>query len=153
MVTEKKQQTAVALGQIVWDQLFIEGGIAFATKSFMEKLSKAISEEDFESINKEVNKTMQGEKDNFCNQSYHSLNEARDDIYSLYTETLREEAGLVLNRDIKSLQHKKGQVKTKMSQIDCNTNWANARKTQRDSLLKEFNVAKKDLIKLTQDES
>ena len=40
-----------------------------------------------------------------------------------------------------------------MSQIDCNTNRANARKAQRDSLLKEFDVAKKDLIKLTQDES
>ena len=39
-----------------------------------------------------------------------------------------------------------------MSQINHNTNWANARKAQRDSLLKEFDMAKKDLIKLTQDE-
>ena len=85
-VAEKKQQTAVAKGQKARDQLFIEGGIALATKSFMEKLSKAISE-DFETINKEVDKTMQGEKDNFCIQSYHSLNETRDNIYSLYKDT------------------------------------------------------------------
>ena len=102
-VAEKKQQAAVAVGQIAWDQLFIEGGIAHATKCFVEKLSKAVSEENFETINKEVDKTLQGEKDNFCSQSYQSLNKARDDIYSLYTETLREEAGLVLSTDIKLL--------------------------------------------------
>ena len=95
--------------------MFIEGGIALATANFMEKLCKAISEEDFKTINKEVDKTIQGEKNNFCSQSYYSLNKARDNLYSLYTETLREEAGLVLNTDIKSLQHEKGQVKTNMS--------------------------------------
>ena len=58
-VTEKKRQTAVALGQIAWDQMFVEGGLALATTSFMKKLSKAISEEDFESIKKEVDKTLQ----------------------------------------------------------------------------------------------
>ena len=109
----------------------------------MEKLSKTISEEDFQSTNKEVNKTLQGEKDNFCSQSYCSLNEAREELYSLLTETLREEARLVINHDIQSLQHEKGEVKTKMSQIDYNTNRANAKKASRDSLLKEFEIAKK----------
>ena len=117
-VAEKKRQTTVTLGQIAWDQMFIEGELALATKKFMEKLSKAISDEDFETINNEVNKTMQGEKDNFCSQSYRSLNEARDELYSLYTETLREEVGFFLNADIKSLQHEKGQIKTKMGQMN-----------------------------------
>ena len=39
-----------------------------------------------------------------------------------------------------------------MSQIEYNTNRANAKKASRDSLLKEFKIAKKELIKLTQDE-
>ena len=90
-VTKKKWQTAFALGQIVWDQMFVEGGLALATTSFMKKLSKAISEEDFQSINKEVNKTVKGEKDDFCSQNYCSLTEAKDKLYSLLTETLREE--------------------------------------------------------------
>ena len=99
-VTEKKRQTAVALGQIAWDQMFVEGGLALATTSFMEKLSKAISEEDFQSINKEVDKTLQGEKDDFCSQSYCSLTEAKDKLYSLLTEKLREKAGDVRVQNI-----------------------------------------------------
>ena len=39
-----------------------------------------------------------------------------------------------------------------MSQIEYDTNMANAKKASRDSLLKEFDIAKKELIKLTQDE-
>ena len=39
-----------------------------------------------------------------------------------------------------------------MSQIEYNTNRANAKKASRDSLLKELDTAKKELIKLTQDE-
>ena len=80
--------------------MFTEGEIALATAIFMEKLSKAISEEDFKTINGEVDKTMQGEKDNFCSQSYCSLNEARDKLYYLLTEKLRAKARLVINQDI-----------------------------------------------------
>ena len=149
----KKQQTTANSGQIAWDQLFVEGEIVHTTKSFMEKLRGAISKEEFKTIIKEVDKTMDGEKDNHCNQTYCSLNEARNDIFSLYTETLREEAGLVISTNIESLKYEKGQVKTKMGQIEYNMNRANARRAQRDNLLKEFDSAKKDLIQLTQEES
>ena len=134
------------------DQMFVGGGLALATTSFMKKLSKAVSEEDFQNINKEVDKTLKGEKDNFCSQNYYSLTEAKDKLYPLLTETLREEAGLVIDHDIRLLQHEKGEVKTKMSQIEYNTNRANAKKVFRDSLLKKFTAAKKELIKLTHDE-
>ena len=116
--------------------MFVEGGLALATTSFMKKLRKAVSEEDFQNINKEVNKTLKGEIDDFCSQNYCSLTEAKDKLYSLLTETLREEAGLVIDHDIRSLQHEKGEVKTKMSQIEYNTNRANAKKASRVSLLK-----------------
>ena len=39
-----------------------------------------------------------------------------------------------------------------MSQTEYNTKRANAVKASRDSLIKEFEIAKKELIKLTQDE-
>ena len=65
---------------------------------------------------------MDGEKDNHCKDNYCSLTEARNDIYSLYTELFREEAGLVITNNIDSLKIKKGQIKTKMSDIEYNTN-------------------------------
>ena len=53
--------------------------------------------------------------------------------------------------NIDSLKFKRGHVKTKMSDIEYNTNLANSRKGQRDNLLKEIEQVKKDLIQLTQD--
>ena len=76
------------LGQIAWDQMFVEGGLELATTSFMKKLSKAVSEEDFQNINKEVDKTLKEEKDDFCSQNYHSLTEAKDKLYSLLTKSI-----------------------------------------------------------------
>ena len=140
---QRLAKRAKLLKRSAWDQIFVEGVLALATTSFMKKLSKAISEEDFQSINKEFNKTLQGEIDHFCSQSYCSLTEAKDKLYSMLTETLREEAGLVIDQDIRSLQNEKGEVKTKMSQIEYNTNRANTKKASSDSLLKEFKIAKK----------
>ena len=47
---------------------------------------------------------------------------------------------------------RKVRLKQKRSQIEYNTNRANAKKAFIDSLLKDFEAAKKELIKLTQDE-
>ena len=35
---EWKQQTAVSLGEVAWDQMFVEGGMDLPTTSFMERL-------------------------------------------------------------------------------------------------------------------
>ena len=35
-----------------------------------------------------------------------------------------------------------------MSKIEYNTNWANAKKTTKDTLVEEFEIAKKELVKL-----
>ena len=82
------------------------------TTRFMERLKQAVSEEDFQSINKEIQKTLKGEKDDFCNKKYHSLTKARDKLHSLLTEILREEAGNVIDHDIRKLNHEKGEIKT-----------------------------------------
>ena len=74
-----------------------------ATKSFMDKLRRAVSADEYKTIIHEIEKTMDDEKDNHCKCSYSSLTEARNDIYSLYTESLREEAGLVITNNIDSL--------------------------------------------------
>ena len=107
--------------------------------------------DEYKTIIHEIKKTMDDEKDNHCKRSYSSLTEARNDIYSLYTESLREEAGLVITNNIDSLKIEKGQIKTKMSDIEYNTNRANSIKSLRDNLLKEIQQVKKDLIQLTQE--
>ena len=105
----KKQPTTANLGQIAWDQLFVERDIVNVTKSFMGRLRRTVSREEFETIINEIEKTMDGEKDNHCELNYSSLTEARNNVYSLNTESLREEAGLVITNNINSLKYEKGQ--------------------------------------------
>ena len=118
----KKQPATTNVGKIAWDQLFLEGDIVNATKSFMNKLRRAVSADEYKTIIHEIKKTMDDERDNHCECSYSSLTEARNNIYSLYTESLREEVGLEVTNNIDSLKFERGQVKTKMSDIEYNTN-------------------------------
>ena len=120
--TAMKQSPTATLGQIAWNQLVVERGIVITTKSFMEELRGAIPRKEFKTIINEIKKTMDDEMDDHCNRNYLSLNVARNDIYTLYIESLREEAGLVITNNIDSLKYEKGQVKTKMSKIEYNTN-------------------------------
>ena len=42
----------------------------------------------------------------------------------------------------------KSDIKKQISKIKYNTNWANAKKTTKDTLVEEFEIAKKELVKL-----
>ena len=116
----KKQLATTNVRRIAWDQLFLEGDIVNATKSFMDKLRRAVSADEYKTIIHEIEKTMDDEKDNHCKCSYSSLTETRNGIYSLYTDSLREEEGLTITNNINSLKFERGQVKTKMSDIEYN---------------------------------
>ena len=61
----------------------------------MKELKEAIPKEEFEAITKEIEKTMMGEIEDHPTNKYLSLNEARNDIYNLYIEVLKEEAGFI----------------------------------------------------------
>ena len=51
---------------------------------------------------------MMGEIEDHPNNKYLSLNEARNDIYNLYIEVLKEEAGLVITNIIEKIQERTG---------------------------------------------
>ena len=70
----------------------------------------------------------------------------------MLTEILVPEAGYVVDHDIQMISHERDEIKKQMSQIEYNTNRVNAKKASRDTLLKEFEVAKKELVKSAQDE-
>ena len=118
----RRQLPTSTLGQIAWNQLMVERGVINTTQSFMKELKEAIPVEEFEAVTKEIEKTVMGEIEDHPNNKYLSLNEARNDIYNIYIEALKEEAGLIITNNIESLEYKKGQVKTKISEIEYNTN-------------------------------
>merc|ERR1711867_247286 len=70
----------------------------------------------------------------------------------MLTEILVHEAGSVIDHDIRMINHERDEIKKQMSQIEYNTNRANAKKASRDTLVKEFDIAKKELVESAQDE-
>ena len=50
------------------------------------------------------------------------------------------------------INHERDEIKKKVSQIEYNKNKANTKKASIDMLIKEFEIAKKELIESAQDE-
>ena len=55
---EKKNQEIVNLSEVAWDEMFAEGSFDLPTTRFMEKVKKAVTEEDFQHIKKEILNTL-----------------------------------------------------------------------------------------------
>ena len=132
--------------------MFAEGSFDLPNTSFMLRLKQAVIEEDFQQIKKEILKTLKDEKDDFCGNNYCTLTDAKNKLYSMLTEILVQEAGSVIDYDIRMINHERDEIKKQMSQIEYNTNRANAKKASRDTLVKEFEIAKKELVESAQDE-
>ena len=132
--------------------MFTDGSFDLPSTRFIEKVKQAVTAADFQHIKREILNTLKDEKDHFCRCNYSTLTEAKNKLYSMLTEILIQEAGSVIDYDIRTVNYKRDEIKKKMSQIDYNTNRANAKKASRDTLVKELKVAKEELIKSAQDE-
>ena len=118
----------------------------------MGKVKAAVSETDFQDIKKGILDTLKNEKDYLCDYNYSTPTEATNRIYSMLTEIIIMEAGQLINYDFKAIVQERSEIKRKVSQIDYNTNKANAIKFSCDALLMESRVAIEDLIKAAQEE-
>ena len=55
---EKKQQTAVNIGEVAWDKMFAEGSFNLPPTRFMNKVKEVVTEADFQHIKKEILNTL-----------------------------------------------------------------------------------------------
>ena len=83
----------------------------------MEKIKQAVMEEDYQHLKREILNTLKDEKNHFCQSSYSTLKKARNKLYSMLTEILVQEAGTILDHDIRMKQYEKNMIKKQMSQI------------------------------------
>ena len=132
--------------------MFAEGSFDLPPTRFMEKVKAVVTEAYFQHIKKEILNTLKDEKDYFCSFHYSTLTEATNKLYSMLTEILIQEAGSAIDYDIRTVNYKRGEIKKKMSQVEYNTNRANAKKASREALVNELKAAKEELIKSAQDE-
>ena len=82
--------------------MFAEGSFDLPPTRFMEKVKAVVTEADFQYIKKEIFNTLKDEKDYFCGCNYSTITEAKNKLYSMLTEILIQEAGSVIDYDIKT---------------------------------------------------
>ena len=70
----------------------------------------------------------------------------------MLTEMIAQEAGSILDHNIRMKQCEKNMIKKQMSQIEYNTDRAEAKSALKSKLIKELTVAKKELIKSARNE-
>ena len=92
----------------------------------MEKVEAAVSKADFKDIKKGILDLLWNEKVYVRDYNYSTLTEATNKIYSMLTEILIKEAGQVIDFDFKATVQERSELKKKMSQVEYNTNKANA---------------------------
>ena len=73
----------------------------------MNKIKQAVMEEDYHHLKKEILNTLKDKKDQFCKSSYSTLKEARNKLYIMLTEVIAQEAGSILNHNIRMKQCEK----------------------------------------------
>ena len=95
---------------------------------------------------------MNDEKDDFCNGTYYTLQDARNKLYTLLTEILTEEAGYLIDHTIQVSKLEKDEIKKVMGQIDHHTSFVSAIKASRNMLIEESEVVKKELTEAAQEE-
>lgn len=123
---KENQQAAINIGKVAWDKVFTGESFDLPPTRFMEKIKAAVSEADFKDIKKGIRDTLQNEKDYLCSCNYSTLTEATNKIYSMLTEILIQEVGHDIDYDFKTTNQERNEIKKKMSQVEYNTNKANA---------------------------
>ena len=113
-------------GKEAWDKLFPGEKVDIPHTKFMEKVKAAVSETDYQDIKKGIIDTLKDERDYLLDSIYFTPAEATNKIQSMLTEIIIMEAGHVINHDFKAIVPERIEVRRKLSQVDYNTNKANA---------------------------
>ena len=134
---ERKQLKAKSLEKAAWNKISTGEKLNIHSTRFMGKVKAAVSETDFQEILEGVLDTLKNEKDYLCYYNYSTSTEATNRIYSMLTEIIIMEAGQVINYDFKAIVQERSEIKRNVSEIDYNTNKANAIKSSCNAFLME----------------
>ena len=140
------EHATTQLGKTAWDDVFEEGNLELPKTGFMDKIKQAVTKNDYQHLMKEILNKLQDKRVQFCESSYSTLQGARNKLYTMLTEIIAQEAGSVLDHNIRMKQCEKNMIKKQMSQIEYNTDRAEAKSASKSKLIKELTVAKKEHI-------
>ena len=140
---EFAERTLTQLGRTVWDDVFEEDNPELPSTGFMDKVKQAVTKSDYQQLMKEILNELQDKRDQFCKSSYSTLKEARNKLYTMLTEIIAQEAGSILDHNIRMKQDEKNMIRTQMNKIEYKTNRAEAMSASKGKLIQGLTFAKK----------
>ena len=96
--------------------------------------------------------TLKEEKEEFCQADYHTLQEAKKQLYALLTNNITDESGYVISEAIGKAKGRLAELEEMEGQVNNYKSIAGTKKVIRDRLVKEMEVAKKALTDLLKEE-
>ena len=82
---------------------------------FMRKVKQTITKNEYEQLTKKILSALQDQKDQFCKSNYPTLKEARSKLYTMMMEIIVQEAGSILDHNIRMKQDEKIMVRKLMN--------------------------------------
>ena len=100
MKDQKEKRKNKSLGEIAWEQMFNGENMELPATSFMDRLKQAITHEQFQQITNDTIRGIDLIKEGFRVKDYYTLQEAIDQLHSLLTDIMLDEAGYILEETI-----------------------------------------------------
>ena len=91
--------------------MFKGDNIELPATSFMDCLKQAITHEQFQQITDDMIRGMDTMKEGFWERDHYTLQEAKDQLQSLLTEIMMNDAGYILDKTIHESKKEMAQLK------------------------------------------
>ena len=132
--------------------MFEGGNIELPATSFMDGLKQAITHKQFQQITDYMIRGMDIMKEGFCERYHYTLPEAKDQLQSLLTEIMMNDARYILDKTIHESKKEMAQLKKIKIRLDNYNSIASSKREHKDSVAKTLEFAKKTLIDTLQEE-
>ena len=118
----------------------------------MSRLKKLIPRDQFKTITDDMINTLKEEKEEFCQADYHTLQEAKKQLYALLTDIITDESGYFISEAIRKAKVRLVELEEMKGQANNYKSIIATKKVTKDRLVKEMEVIKKALTDFLKEE-
>ena len=118
----------------------------------MGRLKKVITREQFQQLNNNIMKEMGNNKQEYCNTSHHTLQQAKDRLHALLTRIMMGDVEYILDKALEESKNKLTTLSNARDQLDNQKKITTSKKAERRRLTYLLEKAKRNLIDSLQEE-
>ena len=141
MKDQKDKRKNKLLGEIAWEQMFDGDNLELPATNFMDCLKQAITHEQFQQITNDMIRGMDIMKEGFCARDHYTLQEAKDQLHSLLTDIMMDDAGYILDKTINESKKEMAHLKKIKIRLDHYKSIASSKKKHKDRVAKTLEFA------------